>query len=181
MSMHANAISKTGLLLGLGLVACAAVAPGCGGRAATICALQCECEHCNDYEEDADCTLYETQENVAEAYNCSAQWDIWATCVEEKGICMEKEASFTTAATGSCSGLQSVGVPCMADADCQMIDNDYSCDAGMCAERVCAGGGGPCQDNDDCSGEDLCGSEENALEQCIDDASEHRGVSIDID
>jgi hypothetical protein len=179
MSMHANAISKTALLLGL--AASATFAPGCGSRAATLCALSCECEHCNDYAEDANCTLYETQENVSAAYNCSAQWDIWATCVEEKGICQEKEANFTTAATGSCSAFQSVGVPCMVDADCAMIDSDYSCDAGMCAERVCVGGGGSCRDDNDCTGEDLCRNQEDALEKCIDDASEHNGVSIDID
>lgn len=175
--MHAK--SFRWVVLPLGLSVLAALAAGCGSRASTLCSLECDCEHCNDYEDDFKCEGYETQQEVAAAYACADQWDTWAACVEERGRCEEEEARFTTSSPGSCSGTEPTGDSCITDSDCGGFGR--SCSAGMCVQRVCAGNGDSCEDDADCSGEDACQNEEDALSKCIDDASEHGGIRIDFD
>lgn len=177
--MHTNAYKVA--VLTLGLAGASALSAGCGSRAGAVCSLVCECEHCNNYEEETSCTLYQTQADVADAYGCADQWDAWAACVEEKGTCDAKEANFTTAKPGQCNAFQPTGATCATQADCDMIDSELSCEAGFCAQRVCSGGGGSCENDGDCNGDDLCNAEDDALDKCIDAASKHGGTSIDLD
>lgn len=64
--------------------------------ATSMCNLICDCEHCNDQEKVEACNQFETGQDVASAYDCSDQWEAYATCVEERGTCDEKEARFST-------------------------------------------------------------------------------------
>jgi hypothetical protein len=164
-----RAITTVSLAGLLGLV------PACGGQAASICSVRCECEHCNDYEEDLICIGYETDLEVAEAYDCAAEWEAWATCFEEKGKCDEKEADYSTQADGSCSATQPIGFPCATQSDCDQVGNGYTCTAGECAQRVCAGNNPfPCDTNADCQGgEDRCADEQVDLGDCEAKASDH--------
>ena len=178
--MHTSAYSKIAALT-LGIAATSLLSAGCGSRAGAVCSLVCDCEHCNDYEEEVSCTLYQTQADVADAYGCADQWDAWAACVEEKGTCDDKEANFSTATPGRCNAFEPTTTACMTAADCVSVDFDLTCEAGMCARRVCSGGGQGCQNDGDCSGDDLCDAEDDALDKCIDDASKHGGTSVDFD
>lgn len=162
-------VSLAGLL---GLVA------GCGGQASSVCSLICDCEHCNDYEEDLTCIQVETSLSVAEAYDCAQEWEDYASCVEEKGKCDEKEADFSTRADGSCSATQPIGFPCMVQADCDQVQTGLTCTGGECAQRVCAGDPYPCDTNADCpGGPDRCEDEAVDLGECESKASD-RDVPI---
>lgn len=68
---------------------------GCS-RAAAVCELVCECEHCNDQTKTEACNTLETAENVATAYDCSDKWEAYTTCIEDRGTCDEKESRFST-------------------------------------------------------------------------------------
>ena len=162
-----------GSLLGLALLA----APACSGQPGTLCDLQCECEHCNDVEEDVTCEAYATQRDVSEIYDCLAEWEDWANCVEEKGTCNEDEASFSTHEQGSCTGpAQASGSPCANNDECTQSWGDaFYCSGGTCQARTCTGdqGGYTCATSDECpDGEDRCGDEAADLAECIDDASD---------
>src|SRR5690242_11769219 len=128
-----------------GLAGAAGVSGGCS-RAATVCSLICDCEHCNDYEEDEACTEYDTSQNIAEAYDCGDAWDAYLVCVEDKGRCKEEEADFTTRAPGSCSGKQATGISCATAADC-FGGPGTTCESGTCMARFCSGinGGESCE------------------------------------
>ncbi|NUQ75020.1 MAG: hypothetical protein HUU21_15830 [Polyangiaceae bacterium] len=178
--MHANALRT--VVFPLGLAALTAFFAGCGSRASAVCDLICECEHCNDYEEDVQCEAIETTAEMAAVYECADQWEAWATCLEERGRCEETEANFTTATAGSCSGKTNTNFPCMNNGDCQSTFGPASlCESGMCSQRTCAGSDIPCESNNQCSGEDQCDAEEDALDDCVDNASSHGGVPFDID
>jgi hypothetical protein len=170
MTMRTTAF---GILTAASLAGLVSFVPGCGGQPGTICSLVCDCEHCNDYEEELTCIQLETSLEVAEAYDCAAEWEALYTCVEEKGKCDEKEANFSTQSEGSCSATQPVGFPCVAQTDCDVIGSGYTCTAGECSQRVCAGANPfPCDTNDDCQGgEDRCGDEQVDLGECEADAS----------
>jgi hypothetical protein len=79
-------------LVGLGL---SASVMGCS-RAAAVCEVICECEHCNDQAKIEACNQLGTAEDVAAAYACSDQWDAYTTCVEERGTCDATESRFST-------------------------------------------------------------------------------------
>jgi hypothetical protein len=172
--MRATAFTKAIVLLGLG-----AATAGCGSQASDLCELICECEHCNDYEESLDCIVVTAQSDMADAYGCEEKWSAWATCIEEKGECEEEEANFSTSGSGSCSGMQPLGMSCMVDDDC--FSFGAVCDAtGMCQQRTCADGN-PCETNADCPGEDRCQNQAQELDECVSDASEHDGPFVDLD
>jgi hypothetical protein len=148
---------------------------GCSSQAGAICSLECECEHCNDIEESVSCESAETQAEIAEAYDCLSEWEEWATCVEEKGECNEDDAQFSTQEPGSCNASMDSGFPCTSDAECEQLGSD-SCEEGTCRIRVCAESGNQCTSNEDCpTGEDRCQSEQDALTECQDDASDASG------
>lgn len=167
------------VVLGAGLSALAVLAAGCGSQASTLCSLECDCEHCNDYEADVRCRSLETQQEIADTYECADQWSAWATCVEERGRCDEEEANFTTSAAGSCSGTEPIGASCATDNDCGGFG--ASCAAGMCVQRVCEGDGNSCQNDSDCPGDNVCRDQQIALGECIDKASAHGGAGFDFD
>jgi hypothetical protein len=173
--MRATSILKAMLLIG------PLAAAGCGSRASQICDLVCECEHCNDYAEDINCIQLQAQQDIAETYECSDQYEAWATCVEEKGECDEDEARFSTSGNGSCSGSLPLGISCAADADCGGFS--ATCQSGMCVQRVCAGTDDQfsCETDSDCPGQDRCTDEEQELSECISDSSAHGGPIFDFD
>ena len=164
------------------LVAGALGALACGGTTNDLVELECECEHCNDYEEDLLQIYYDAEADLAENYGCSAQWEAWATCVQDKSTCNETEARFTTSQPGSCTGRQDIGISCSSNTECESFGDGAFCDNGSCAYRVCAGDGGQfCETNDDCFGEDLCQVARAAVGECIDAASINFDYDIDID
>lgn len=65
-------------------------------RADVICDLVCECEHCNDQAKIEACNQLQTAEDVAAAYACTAKWEAYTVCVEDRGTCDENEARFST-------------------------------------------------------------------------------------
>lgn len=69
---------------------------GCS-RAAAICEITCECEHCNDQAQVEVCNQLGTAEDIASAYDCSDKWDTYTVCVEERGTCDAKESRFSIA------------------------------------------------------------------------------------
>lgn len=147
----------------------AATMTGCT-NAASVCAMICECEHCNDYTEQDICYSMEKAEARAEAYECGEKYSAVLTCVEEKGTCDEEKVNFSTQGPGNCSP-QANGQSCTTDADC--FGNNPSCSNGSCMELACEGSFNPCSTDADCSdnGPDLCESEQEALSDCIDAAS----------
>lgn len=157
-------------------LSCATVA--CSTTADNLCALECECEHCNDYTEDATCILAQFQQDQAENYACDAAYEAWAVCVEEKGVCDAKEASFSTRSKGSCSGSQMTGQMCMNNGDCNGFAE--SCVGGNCVMTTCAGNNNPCQDDFDCQGNDLCDDARQGLNECIANASDKPSNFFDI-
>lgn len=173
--MNFGFFKKAALLVGLsgGALACS--------HAQAVCELICECEHCNDQDEIIACDQFAGAQAVADAYECSDEYDAYLTCIEEKGDCDETEANFSTQGNGSCSGSSPLNVSCAVDSDCAPFGNggDVRCNAGSCEQRVCAGSGQPCQNNSDCSGEDLCADDRKDYQDCIDDASDHGGVAGD--
>jgi hypothetical protein len=78
------------------------LAPACSSQADRICALVCECEHCSDVREDLECTSWNGEEELAAAYECSAPWERYAICVEDRGSCDDATAEFSTRGEGSC-------------------------------------------------------------------------------
>ncbi len=161
----------------LGALAIGLAAVSCASTAENLCALECECEHCNDYTEEGLCISAQLRQDQAEVYECDAAYDAWAICIEEKGVCDEKEAQFSTRSKGSCSEFQQTGQMCMTDNDCNGFN--ASCVNGNCSEKVCAGNNDPCQDDFDCQGEDLCDNAEQALNECIANASDKPVAFID--
>lgn len=69
---------------------------GCS-RAAAICEITCECEHCNDQAQLEVCNQLGTAEDLASAYDCSDKWEAYTVCVEERGTCDAKESRFSIA------------------------------------------------------------------------------------
>jgi hypothetical protein len=67
---------------------------GCS-RAAVICEITCECEHCSDQAKIEACNELATAEDVANAYDCGDKWDDYTVCVEDRGTCDEKESRFS--------------------------------------------------------------------------------------
>jgi hypothetical protein len=67
-------------------------------------------------------------------------------------------------------------VPCTSDADCSITPNASCSSATMtCQQRVCAGGGGSCATDSDCSsGEYKCNDELLDLIECEDDAADDK-------
>lgn len=169
--MHGKTLARAVLLLGLG-----AAAAGCSSRAEEICALICECEHCNDYDADVSCTLLETQEEVAGIYDCAAAFETWTTCVEERGTCTADVSSFATSHAGSCSVSVSTGAICVSDNDCGTLGFGVRCEAGTCVQLTCVGHAEQqCNEDFQCPEYDLCDAEQKALDACIDKASAHDG------
>lgn len=69
-------------------------APGCT-RAAALCEIICECEHCSDQAKATTCGDLAIAEDVAASYDCTAKYELLANCVEQRGTCDEKEAQFS--------------------------------------------------------------------------------------
>jgi hypothetical protein len=65
-------------------------------RASVVCDLICECEHCNDQAKTEACNNLATAETVADAYDCTAKWDAYTVCIEERGKCDDTESRFST-------------------------------------------------------------------------------------
>ena len=160
------------------VIATAAIAGGCESSAQSVCETMCECEHCNDYEEEARCGQLEWEAEVAEAYDCTSKFESWASCVEDNGSCDEKDATFTTNERGSCSGKGETGLDCSLDPNvCAGIGGGASCEGGTCKYRACAGSQGPnppaCSSDSDCGfGPDRCAETRTALVECQAEASE---------
>jgi hypothetical protein len=169
--------TASGAITFLSLSALLAVAHGCGSQASDVCELVCECEHCNDVDEELLCNQLETGADVAEAYACDAEWEAYATCVEDKGKCDEKEARFSTEEPGRCNATEPIGVPCVDQAECSQFGSNLTCDGGQCVGRVCSGEGGFfCASDSDCpGGEDRCGDKLSDLNECESKASAHGG------
>ncbi len=156
------------LAMSLGLVFGALMTTSCSSATA-VCEAVCECEHCNKYQELAQCRSSEKAEAVAEAYGCDDKYAAVADCILAKGKCDEKEANFSTVGAGTCSSTPT-GSSCATDADCNGGD---TCVNTMCVEQRCNGSGSSCSTNADCAGEgaDLCADERDALNNCVDKAS----------
>jgi hypothetical protein len=88
--MKRSILASSLILIGLSLSAM-----GCS-RAATICGIICDCEHCNDQKEIQACDQYGTIEDVASAYSCDDKWNAYMDCVEQRGVCDAKESRFST-------------------------------------------------------------------------------------
>lgn len=134
-------------------------------NAASVCAMICECQHCNKYAEIDECHNWERSEAQADAYGCGEQFSALISCITEKWTCDEEKVQLTTRAPGKCLEQQ-LGQSCMTDGDCF---GNNSCSNGSCVERVCDGFGYGCSVDADCldKGPDLCESEENNLHDCI--------------
>src|SRR5262245_32862443 len=149
---------------------------GCGTNVSNVCELMCECEHCNDYEEDARCANLQWQADVADAYECNEQLDKLASCFEDNGTCDDKNATFSTNDRGSCSAKGETGLDCTPDPGvCSTFGNGATCEGGTCKYRACSGNGGqqPCETDGDCPvGDDRCQEEKEDLAQCEVDASD---------
>lgn len=68
---------------------------GCS-RAAVVCELVCECEHCNDQDKIEACNRLGTTEDVASTYGCDDAWEAYTVCVEERGTCDADTSRFST-------------------------------------------------------------------------------------
>jgi hypothetical protein len=149
---------------------------GCGGPAAELSGLICECEHCNDWEEDETLDAYQASEDVADAYGCADLWDAYMTCQIDEGSCDETDANWSLPQSGgSCSGTMDTGNPCTMDADCA---GQGTCSATMtCVVSTCAGGGGQCMTDQDCPGVNPCQPDDDRLDDCIEKGSAHGGPS----
>jgi hypothetical protein len=152
----------------------------CKSEATTICDLECDCEHCNDFASEVRCDERNAEHDVADAYGCADVWDTWATCYEDKGSCDESKATYSTVqqTAGSCSNESSTGKACPnGNSDCTSGVPDQYCAAGMCKFKSCAGSGVPCTSNSQCSsgGQDRCASEQKTLGDCVTKASAHGG------
>lgn len=77
------------------LLGAASWAMGCS-RAAAVCEVICDCEHCNDQAKIEACNQLGTAEDIAAAYDCSDQWNAYTVCFEERGVCDAKESRFST-------------------------------------------------------------------------------------
>jgi hypothetical protein len=151
------------------------VALGCNGAAGELSSLECDCEHCNDWEEDESLDQYQRDQEVADAYGCGDQWDEAMTCLIEQGSCDETEARWEYPDSGgSCTGTMDTGVPCMTDAECTAGPGGGTCSAAMtCVINTCAGNGQPCATNSDCPGTNPCASAQTRLHDCQQKASAH--------
>jgi len=153
---------------------------GCGTQAATLCSLKCDCEHCNDYAADALCVQADYDANRADAYGCSKEWESWATCVEDKGTCDEKEARFTTSqeTAGSCTNEQTLGLDCTTNAGiCAMTQPNAYCSGGTCKYKTCDNSGQPCTTSSECpkmGGKDRCADQRTDIEKCVQDNTAHK-------
>lgn len=56
-------------------------------RAASVCDVVCECEHCSDQTKIVYCNELQTQADVAQAYGCGEKWETYAICFETRGEC----------------------------------------------------------------------------------------------
>lgn len=146
------------------------LATSCTSLAGSVCDAICECEHCNDIEEDELCLLWEAQEEISSVYECESAFEDYATCYEDKGRCEEKEANFSTHASGSCIPNYNSGMTCTDATECYMPD--ATCDNGTCHHRGCSADGSYCDNDSDCAGDDLCREENQRLMECIDAASD---------
>src|SRR5262245_55561045 len=129
------------------------VAPACKSQATTICDVECDCEHCNNYEKDLKCDGRNAEADIADAYGCADKWETWATCFEEQGSCDESKASYSTVkmTPGSCTGTMTTAVMCpTGNADCATAGPMAFCDAGTCKIKTCLGMGNPCTTNAEC-------------------------------
>lgn len=166
------------LFIAIGVCALlSATAGGCASQPQTLCDLVCECEHCNDYAEEAECARREAELAVAEAYGCESEWEAYATCIEDDGTCDEQKARFSTQGPGQCSGVLDTQFPCTMADECQQFGGEtvWTCIAGMCSGKSCAGGGNaPCRQDNDCDGgADKCGLQASNLNECQTQATGH--------
>jgi len=150
------------------------MAEGCSS-AETVCELICDCIHCSDSDKDRTCLQYKTREAVAEAYDCSTQWEAHMACIQEQGTCNEEESSFVLRGLGSCSETQDIGMTCMSQSDCDAVGFPFelTCTAGRCVAKVCSGTFYNCSSDANCvgSGVVLCTAEEDAVRECVENAS----------
>jgi hypothetical protein len=96
---------------------------GCS-RAGDLCALACDCAHCNDNMEDALCAQAELSQDMASTYDCDSAWEAWADCYENQGHCDESRDAYTTTTdnTDACEG------PATVLADCERAAADINVD-----------------------------------------------------
>jgi hypothetical protein len=161
-------------LFAVSLLSIAAV--GCGGPASELSNLICDCEHCNDWDEEETLDGFKTEQDIADAYGCSDQWDDYMNCQIDEGRCDETQSNWTSNGPGSCSSTLDLGTPCMTSADCNGGPGTQTCSAMMtCVTTACAGGGGPCDTNADCPGSDPCQSKQDRLSECVQKGSAHQG------
>jgi hypothetical protein len=156
--------------LGLLLPAALLVVVGCS-RAADLCTTVCECEHCNDWEEEATCERLDLSLDVAQAYDCEDDWDNWADCFESIGQCYESQAAFSTSDLGSCAMHVNVQITCTSDSPCRAVDDSYFCSNNTCVYKACdnspASQPQACADHSECPvGVDRCAEEAHALLEC---------------
>ena len=169
---------RTRIIAWFAAVLGAATGAGCDSSAASVCDAICECEHCNDYQEDLGCRQVEWQAEVAEVYGCASEFEDWAACVEESGTCNERDASYTTLESGSCSAKGSRQLDCSLDENvCTAFGPGTFCEDGDCKYTGCKGDFGPtppqCERDEDCpTGADRCADPVKALQECEAAASE---------
>jgi len=154
---------KTLLLIGMALVAAAC------SLESEVCGEVCDCEHCNDYEEDVSCAMYDQLADVADAYGCDGEWEDYLTCVRDEGSCNEEEARWEMSAPGRCNGTYDTGVDCTT-VPCTMPS--ATCQGGTCIQTVCEGTTSSCDTDEDCSdGQSLCATQAEAIDECVTAAS----------
>jgi hypothetical protein len=136
----------------------------------------CDCEHCNDWEEEETLAGLETSADIADVYGCTEDWDAYVQCQIDRGTCDEVDANWSAQAPGSCSATMDLMTPCMTDAECTAGPGGATCNVTTmtCFINVCAGGGGQCDTDADCQGgQDLCQTQQDNLNDCINDGSSH--------
>jgi hypothetical protein len=136
-----------------------------------LCTLVCDCEHCNDWEEEAVCGQIALSQDVASTYECDAAWDAWAECFENNGECYDDAAAFSTSEIGMCNIHVDVLIACSTDAECRQEASHYFCSNGTCVYKACSNSPAQepiaCASHHDCpAGEDRCGQEALTLYEC---------------
>jgi hypothetical protein len=74
------------ILLGL-----ACVVAGCGGRAAEFCDEALDCEDLSDKDYDKCLVDASANEDIADAYGCTAEFDEYLDCFLSKYRCRDEE------------------------------------------------------------------------------------------
>lgn len=155
--------------------AAALIVSGCGSKNGELVTEICACEHCDDWKEEELVALLDASSDVADAYACDVEYESLVQCQIDEGICDDEEASFSLAKKGRCD----TSVQCATDTECAGLGGACGV-SGVCDKKLCAGSTtDTCDKDSDCPSEkNRCETEETELDTCINNGSEHHGVSI---